>query len=153
MIKPGGKEKKTEKGQGLVELGVGFMILLFVLGGLIDLGRMYFAFIAVRDAAQEGAVYAAMATTKTEADIRDRVRSSSQLPIDLTEIPDSAITITASDQYGEKDLQYACSGDIIMVSVTYQHEFIMPLVSAITDGQPLPLQAKIYYTTLLPLCP
>jgi Flp pilus assembly protein TadG len=47
----------SERGQSLVELTLTFMILLVLLGGVLDLGRALFTFVALRDAAQEGAVY------------------------------------------------------------------------------------------------
>ncbi len=50
------EQKQSEKGQSLVELAVGLIILLVLVGGIVDLGRLLFFYIGLRDAAQEGAV-------------------------------------------------------------------------------------------------
>jgi hypothetical protein len=51
---------KGERGQSLVELTLGFMILVILLSGLLDLGRVYFTFLALEDGAGEAALYAAI---------------------------------------------------------------------------------------------
>ncbi len=146
---------KPEKGQSLAELAISFLVVLFVLGGVIDLGRLFFAYIAIRDAAQEGAVYASITLVKTEASIRDRVRSSSRNPVDMSSIPNSDILISASNSAGNPiaNIGDTCAGDEITVTVLYNENFIMPLTTAIVDNQPLPLKAEIHYIILTPLCP
>ena len=46
----------TERGQSLTEFAISLVFLLTLLAGIVDLGRMFFAYIIIRDAAQEGAV-------------------------------------------------------------------------------------------------
>src|SRR6188768_3392868 len=46
-----------EKGQSLVEFSLGLVVLLLVLCGLLDLGRVYFTFVALEDGAGEAALY------------------------------------------------------------------------------------------------
>ena len=41
----------------MIELALSFVVLLLLLMGVVDLGRAYFAFMSMRDAAQEGAAY------------------------------------------------------------------------------------------------
>ncbi len=141
--------KRPEKGQSLVELAVSFMVLLFLLGGVIDLGRMFFAYIAIRDAAQEGAIYASITEAKTEADIRDRIHISSDNPVDMAAVPDADIKISINN--GAVDIPDACAGDQVDITVTYYHQFIMPLTTMIVD-KPLPLKAEIHYIILTPIC-
>ena len=50
----------NENGQSMVELAVSFVVLMILLAGVVDLGRMTFYYIAMRDAAQEGASYGAI---------------------------------------------------------------------------------------------
>jgi Flp pilus assembly protein TadG len=147
------KYKQSEKGQSLIELAVSFTVLLFILGGLVDLGRVFFAMIAIRDAAQEGAVYAAITPTKAETDIRTWVRNSGNHPINLNELIDSDILVAAKNSSGSIPVEDACSGDSVTVTVTYHHRFIMPLTTGITGGDPLPINATITNTVLQPLCP
>jgi hypothetical protein len=46
-----------EKGQSLVELAVGFLILMLLISGIANLGGLLFYYLAMRDAVQEGASY------------------------------------------------------------------------------------------------
>jgi Flp pilus assembly protein TadG len=147
------RQPRTEKGQSLIELAISFTVLLIILGGLIDLGRVFFALIAIRDAAQEGAVYAAITPVKTEAAIRAWVRSASNDPLDMNQIVDGDIDIVAFNSSGNVAIANACSGDQVTVTLTYWHRFIMPLTTGITGSQPLPISASITNTILQPLCP
>lgn len=57
------KEKnrnQSEKGQSMVELAVAVVVLLILVSGVVDLGRVSFHYIAMRDAAQEAASYASV---------------------------------------------------------------------------------------------
>lgn len=49
-----------EQGQSLIELSLSLVMLLILLAGLVDLGRGFFTYITLRDAAQEGASYASV---------------------------------------------------------------------------------------------
>src|SRR6266516_217514 len=49
--------RKAEKGQSLVEFSLGLVFLLLIVSGLIDLGRLYFTYVALEDAAGEAALY------------------------------------------------------------------------------------------------
>jgi hypothetical protein len=46
-----------ENGQSLVEVAIGMIVLMIIFSGLVDFGRAYFAFIAIEDAANEGATF------------------------------------------------------------------------------------------------
>lgn len=51
---------RLEQGQSLIELAFGFMFILLTLLGMIDLGRLYFLYIALEDSASEAALYLAI---------------------------------------------------------------------------------------------
>src|SRR5574340_68722 len=51
------KQSQLEKGQSLVELAIVMVFVLILLAGVVDLGRMMYEFLSMRDAAQEGAAY------------------------------------------------------------------------------------------------
>lgn len=51
---------RAERGQSLMEMAVSIVVLIILLAGIVDLGRAIFTFIALRDAAQEGLVYASV---------------------------------------------------------------------------------------------
>lgn len=63
------RAQRLEKGQSLVEMTVGFVILIVILSGLLDLGRIYFIYVALEDGAGEGAIYLSInPTCRTTAD-------------------------------------------------------------------------------------
>lgn len=67
-----------KKGQTLVEFTLVLTLIFFMLAGLIDFGLAFFAYQGISGAAQEGATYAAMSGSLSEAnaeigEIRHRV--------------------------------------------------------------------------------
>src|SRR6266508_2450484 len=100
----------SERGQSLVELGVSLVILLYLLSGAAEFGVLFFQFVQLRDAAQEGALYGSMnpyiestGDTKFEAgeainqaDIDSRVRNASSSPIDLSD-PQVTVLVAGTD--------------------------------------------------------
>lgn len=61
------RAEQAESGQSLVEMTVGFVILIVMVSGLIDLGRAYFTFVALEDAAGEGALYMSLSPSCPDA--------------------------------------------------------------------------------------
>jgi hypothetical protein len=119
MIK---KNAPTEKGQSLVELALTATLLMFLLLATIDFGFAFFYWIAIRDAAQEGAMYGSLhPETASDAILRNRVKgaASSQL-IKISDLPDSQIEITRTG---------TCPGDAITVLVTYKYQILTPMIS------------------------
>lgn len=54
------RKQQHESGQSLVEVALALPILLLILAGLLDLGRVFYTFIALEEAAAEGALYLAI---------------------------------------------------------------------------------------------
>src|SRR3972149_7691537 len=52
--------RSGETGQSLVEFALMLPFLLLMLMGTLDVGRLYFAYVAIQNAAGEGALYAAI---------------------------------------------------------------------------------------------
>ena len=48
---------KSARGQSLVELAISLVVLLMLLSGAVEFGIIFFQFVQLRDAAQEGALY------------------------------------------------------------------------------------------------
>ncbi len=65
---------KSERGQSLTELAVIVVIMIIILAGVVDAGGVIFQYLAMRDAAQEGASYATAFHSCNE--IVDRVYAS-----------------------------------------------------------------------------
>src|SRR5215212_4164562 len=97
----------SERGQSLVELGVSLLILLYLLSGAAEFGVLFFQFVQLRDAAQEGALYGSMNPTNT-SEITNRLRFASSSPINLdTEITNGNVTVSISiDGISSGDANY-----------------------------------------------
>ena len=135
-------EKHTERGQSMIELALVITILMILLAGTIDLGRAMFVWLAMRDAAQEGAAYGSINPTD-DGGINQRVLDN----LDQV-VPDiSVITIQTSN---DGDL---CLGHDIQVDV-YYNEFplTMPFLGWVLNSQTIVLHATINDTILRPTC-
>ncbi|MFQ5922944.1 MAG: TadE family protein [Anaerolineales bacterium] len=130
---------KADQGQSLVEFALGISFILIMLAGVLDLGRAYFTFLSLRDAAQEGALYGSLAPPDT-AGIRARVRESSGWPVDFSTFSDAQIQVNITGP--------ACTGSEI--KVTLQMNFIM--AAPFLGGTTLPLVAEAIDTVLQPAC-
>jgi hypothetical protein len=122
-----------EKGQSLLEMAFAIIVLLVLLAGIIDLGRLFFTYIALRDAAQEGAAFASICPPDPTLPgngvrIRDHVKSSSHFPVDLSA---GNIMVGSGFVAGES----AAPGSQVYVTVTYfNFQFIVPFISIFVDG-------------------
>ena len=136
---------RTQQGQGLVEFALTATLLLVLFMGIVDLGRALFTFMALRDAAQEGAAYGSVYPDDT-AGIETRARDSSSNPVDLS---DTALV--------DVDIVYIgppCSGSGIEVTVSYpDFELLTPLLGTILGGETIPIRAHVTDTILTPGCP
>lgn len=125
---------EREEGQGLVEFAIGLVVLILILSGVADLGRAYFTYVALSNAAGEGALYASFAPSCPNAtagtacaipnnvDYRVRNESPSGV-IDTSQI--TSVTV----QTPNPDLPEL--GDPITVTLVYEYEFITPLFRSI----------------------
>jgi hypothetical protein len=137
---------QKEKGQSLIEFAVGMVILVILLAGIADGGRALFTFMALREAAQEGALYASTDPTNT-AEIVKRVENASDTLQKIKVDPDATLVITV-DVIGS-----ACSGHGIRVRTRYDNFPIgMPFLGAVIGSQTVPISAEATDTILTPAC-
>jgi hypothetical protein len=151
--------RHNERGQSLIEFAVAFVILMMLLVGIVDLGRGFFTYMTLRDAAQEGAAYGSLyptqAITCTTYDpesstfndicIRQRVRAATTSPVDLTNTDISvSLTLVGGD---------ACAGNGLKVDVEYDFPLIMPFFTALMGTDTIPLHATVTDEILRPSCP
>ncbi|MCZ7571919.1 MAG: pilus assembly protein [Ardenticatenaceae bacterium] len=123
------QEKHSEEGQGLLEFALGFTVLILILTGIVDLGRAYFTYVALGNAAGEGAAYGSFRPRcRSSADnydcgypnnVVDRVRNESQNGLIQTDRIENVIVETPNPTVPQ-------IGDPITVTVVYDHEFLMP---------------------------
>lgn len=124
---------KHRQGQGLVEFALLLPILVLVVFGVLELGRAFFAFIAITNAAREGArVYTFRPDVTTLANMRtavDNEVSASPLvrPANIASMEvrcGSAYTAITTDAA----LQACPKEQPIRVTVAYDHTLILRLV-------------------------
>lgn len=132
----------AQRGQSLVELGLTMVLILTLLAGAVDLGSAFFDYIALKDAAQEGALYGSINPTDTSGIIA-RVRQSSTKPLDLTD-PSVTVNVPPPSQ--------PCAGGAITVTVSYTYHLTMPFIGGILGTQTIPLSAQVTDTILTPKC-
>jgi len=163
------KNKKSERGQSLVEFAISLVILLMLLSGAVEFGILFFQYVQLRDAAQEGALYASThpyldangngtfdAGEETQVNydaIAERARQSSPTNSPLNLGDTSAVTVVVENSVlGGEFCEDALAGYGITVTVSYDHQIFMPFVPAIA-GDTIPLEATVTDTILTPVCP
>src|SRR5689334_3605031 len=148
------KRFMRERGQSLVELGVSLVILLYLLSGAAEFGILFFQYVQLRDAAQEGALYGSMNPTNA-VPIEQRVRAASSSPIDLTDVTKVTVAVAAKDRVtnNTKTLLTACEGDGLEVTVSFTHNIFMPFIPQLIGRASIPLSATVTDTVLQPICP
>jgi Flp pilus assembly protein TadG len=126
-----------QRGQSLVEMAILMVVLLLIMAGVLDFGRMYFTYLALQNAAGEGAAYGAINPTWVNSgdnadpnNIEYRVRNESS----GTLIDWSTTTIVV-------DVPSIAGGAPITVSVSYVYEVITPMMEVIT-GDTVTLTAR-----------
>jgi Flp pilus assembly protein TadG len=167
------KNPRSESGQSLVEMAFSITFLIMLVAGVVDLGRAFFTYIALRDAAQEGAAYASIARIYQEGpmmctEIESRVHTTSNTQIvDLTQTDvDTSyfdfFDINLTNPYNctsldpensSTDNTHACLGSTVLVSVTYPNfPLSTPFLGSILGTQTIPIRATIEDTVLTPPC-
>ncbi len=129
-----GMQTGAASGQSLVEFAISLPILLVILVGVVDLGRLYFSYISIVNAAREGARYGAGHPTDT-ANILTHVRNE----VDGNIIGPSALTISVSCPSGcaPGDLDTPGINNPIVVTVSFPFSLI---TTYIFGGGSIPLQ-------------
>ncbi len=136
--------KKKEHGQSMVELALMITLLMVMLAGTLDLGRAFFTWLALRDAAQEGASYGSI-KPGDDAAIRARIWDNLEQVINN---PTAEVGVSI-DYLGPK-----CLGNTIKVHVQYLDFAIgTPFLGTFYGRQTLPIRATINDTILSPKCP
>jgi Flp pilus assembly protein TadG len=91
--------KREQTGQGLVEFAISVPFMLLIMLGTIDMGRVFFDYIEMRQAAIEGATYGARKPTDTGG-ITAAVMAHG-LPADATVAVSTTGSCTTSNGVGD----------------------------------------------------
>ena len=146
--------ERSESGQSLVEMAFGFTILIILASGLLDLGRVYFTFVALEDGAGDGVLYASInpaclvdtgGTSDGECDdpenAEHRARTAGGEFVDWTTATINVFCNGAPATVGGSAI--ACElGDQVSVDISYDFNLLTPVIPEIVGGGTLPLQVN-----------
>jgi len=129
----------------MVELALTITLLMILLAGTIDLGRAFFTWQALRDAAQEGASYGTIYPTSLDL-IKEHVWDNLGT---IIQNPKTDVTINIGY------IDYPCLGNTILVNVDYPHfPLTMPFLGWILGTQTISIHATVNDSILKPMtCP
>jgi Flp pilus assembly protein TadG len=119
-----------ERGQSIVEFALVLPLLLIVLLGLLDLGRVYYTLVALEDMASEGATYAAIhpdAEHEEEVCARAAYGSTGMVVVDPT-----AVRVEYPPEIAP--------GASVTVTVPYSFTFVTPIVGAMVEDSMIELR-------------
>lgn len=142
----------NEKGQSLIEFAFGMVFLLILVTGIFDASRAFFTYMAMRDAAQEGATYAAVNPSDVGG-IQTRVRDSSNMLTGLGTKLTITVTPTVSGKYCAGVTGTTTHG--IKIRVVYANfPLTMPIFGAVigAKNQSVPISTEAIDTILIPIC-
>lgn len=148
------QNESSESGQSLIEFAVSLVIVLILLAGIVDLGRAFFTYLSLRDAAQEGAAYASICPTNVNK-IKERIKNTSSEPVDFGA---AYIDITCQIVEGGVELGNCGTGSEmpgkgVRVRVTYNDfQITMPFMGTILGTQDVTLSAEATDTILRVTC-
>ncbi len=110
--------RKSEHGQALVEMALVLPLFFLLLFGVIEMGRVGYAYITVSNAAREGGRVATIGGT--DLDINSSIKNAAS-SLDL-----ASLTITITPTQDQRQ-----SGQGVTVTVSYPVQLIIPLISNI----------------------
>jgi Flp pilus assembly protein TadG len=142
------KLSKKEKGQSMVELAISLVVLLILISGIVDFGRVAFYYIAMRDSAQEGASYGSIFPRDCD-EIVNRVKSGA--------VDESRVQVTVEINGSACSTSCAFTvntGNSVKVTVKDpSFPITMPLLGAFIGGQTISLETTIQEKVIrIPIC-
>lgn len=150
---------KKDQAQALVETALGMVIIVIIMAGLIDLGRIWFIYTVLEDAAGEGALYLAIkpdcpdpnATTPTTdctnpGNAAWRIRESSKGLVQLDDPLTTRINTDPDSLYPDDDVNPGIHepGETVYIEIEHDIELLTPFIQGIagSDGLTLTVDAS-----------
>lgn len=124
---------RNENGQSMVEFALVLPILLFILLGIMEGGRMFGGYLELQHAARDGARYAAIHTDLSSSDIKTYVESKFVM-LDSATLDTGSFQLNRLTTADKKD-KWA------EIKITYPLKIFTPMISAIT-GNPYNLNVS-----------
>ena len=125
--------RRSSAGQSVVELALILPVLFLLIAGAADLGRIFFSYVSLANAAKEGAFYGAINprcdATKTGC---PGATVTSKVLADMSGLVPSSLAIDCLDSSGTtKSVNNCQTGETYRVVVSYRLGFLMPVLQAI----------------------
>lgn len=147
-----------KKGQSLLEFAITLPLLLIIVSGVFDLGRLYFTHIAMEDGVGEAALYVSINPDCVTADdgpqcsypdnAFDRAKESITIP--FVNIDDANLNVTCLSNSVEIDCKDTSPGDIAKITMTYDYELLTPLIRKINSLPSITLKSEATTLILVP---
>ncbi|HLU08755.1 MAG TPA: TadE/TadG family type IV pilus assembly protein [Oceanobacillus sp.] len=138
------RKSRLESGQSLIEFAIGLVVLLLLLSGLLDLGRVYFTYVALEDGAGEAALYLAInpacpnaaagpqCADPNNAEYRARYGGGGEVDWSIATIKiDIPIDALGNAVYDV--------GEPVSVTIEYPFQLLTPVIPKITGLNPITL--------------
>lgn len=122
------KLSRDNRGQSLVEMALVLPLLIIILFGIIEFGRVFHSYLVITHASREGARVGVVG--QSNAEIEQRIHNAATLDLDKL-----TITITPSTQ------EARTPGVPLIISVNYQVDLFTPILAGILPNS-VNLQAQ-----------
>ena len=123
---------RCRKGQAIVEMALVLPILLMLLFGIVEFGRIFNTYLIVSNASREGARLAALRavddSTVIENEVKDFIVSTGLCKIGEV---DGKVTVTTLEEGVSYLKENRKSGERILVEVQYNLNLITPIIGPI----------------------
>ena len=130
-----------ESGQSLVETALGSIVLIILVMGLIDLGRIYYLYIALEDSAGEAAIYLSINPECPRASSGSECEGTNNA--EWRAIHASGGDIDWSNvQYSYEIPDGPNAGTDVFVTLQYDFKLVTPIISRIAEATHLKLTAS-----------
>jgi Flp pilus assembly protein TadG len=120
---------RNRRGQALVELALVVPVLLALVFGIVEFGRLFSAYMTIQHAAREGARLGVLGAT--DAEIASRVYANSPT------LDPALLSVTVSP-----GITLRTPGSIMTVSVAYSFQVVIPIVNTLL-GSTVPVAAFV----------
>ncbi len=109
---------RDERGSALVEMALVMPILLLLLCGIVEFGRIFHAYIVVQQAARDAVRYASIGSSD------DQVRSV--IERNMTSLDVTRMSYDVQPSESERT-----AGDSVTVDITYDHTLLIPYLQGV----------------------
>jgi len=124
-----------EAGQSLVEFALILPVLVLIVMGIVDLGRIFHTYEALANAAREGARYCALNPNASATNLRNRITGSGSGELDGK----IAVATIAVNGTAGAACPAASSGADVTVTLTTNFSPLTPVIRAFGAGGTIPV--------------